>query len=55
MTTWFNKIKQLLIGFLATHDRKYIVTNEGKKILLFDFSFINKNKAATSFTNLNKL
>jgi len=54
MTTWINKIKQLLIGFLSTHDDKYIITEDGKKIVMFDFSFTNKSKSVTSFTNKSK-
>jgi len=54
MTTWINKIKQLLIGFLSTQDGKYIVTDQGLKLVAFDRSFINSIKVVTSFTNKNK-
>ena len=49
MTTWINKIKQILIGFLSTHDNKYIITDTGKKIIGWDYSFGIKIPANTSF------
>lgn len=54
MTSWINKIKQLLLGFLATHDNKYIITDTGKKLIAFDYSFSNAVKNDTSFTDLSK-
>ena len=30
---WINRIKQILVGFLSTHDNKYIITDTGKKII----------------------
>ncbi len=64
MTKWINKIKQMLIGFLSTEDNKYIVTDEGKKILCFDYHFgeairadtifSEHTKASTVFTNKDK-
>jgi len=46
---WLNRVKQLLLGFLSTHDSKYIVTNDGKKIVVVNKSFVNRLKSITSF------
>lgn len=54
MTNWINKIKQMLIGFLSTEDSKYIVTDEGKKILCFDYHFNEAIRASTVFKNRDK-
>ena len=54
MTTWINKIKQILIGFLSTHDNKYIITDTGKKIIGWNYSFGLKTKATTIFTSKSK-
>lgn len=55
MTTWINRIKQLLLGFLATHDNKYLITDTGKKLVAFDFTFKNATKNTTSFNGLSKI
>jgi hypothetical protein len=49
MVAWVNKLKQLLIGYLSTHDHKYIITDEGKKIIALNARFRNKTKAPSSF------
>jgi len=54
MATWINKLKQLLIGFLGTHDNKYIITDKGLKIIIFDRSFLQSLKTATSFSSKSK-
>lgn len=52
--SWINKIKQLLLGFLSTHDGKYIVTDQGKKLVAFDYTFRNAILKATSFNKGSK-
>lgn len=52
--TWLNKVKSILIGYLATHDDDYIVTHDGKKILAFDRRWQPFSRAATSMTNRAK-
>lgn len=47
--SWINKIKQLLLGFLSTHDGKYIITDTGKKLVAFDYTFRNAILKATTF------
>ena len=44
---WINRIKQILVGFLSTHDNKYIITDTGKKIIGWNYSFGLKTKATT--------
>lgn len=51
MTTWINKIKQILVGFLSTHDNKYIITDTGKKLIAWNYSFGIKIPANTSFAS----
>lgn len=51
MTTWLRKVKQLLLGFLATHDDKYLVTETGLKLVAFDYTFKKATKSVTSYTN----
>ncbi len=46
---WVNKVKQLLRGFLSTHDSKYIITHDGKKIMVINSGFVNKLKSITGF------
>lgn len=52
--SWINKIKQLLLGFLSTHDGKYIVTGQGKKLVAFDYTFRNAILKATNYSNKTK-
>jgi len=54
MTTWINKLKQILLGFLSTHDNKYIITDTGLKLVAFDYTFQNAVKSSTTFTNKSK-
>ncbi len=51
---WINRIKQILVGFLSTHDNKYIITDTGKKIIGWNYSFGLKTKATTIFTSKSK-
>lgn len=50
MTTWIRKIRRLIKAFLSTDDNKYIVTDIGKKILMFDNSFTYNTKSETVFS-----
>ena len=34
-----DKIKQFVTGFLATQNSKYLTTEDGKKLLIFDLAF----------------
>ena len=34
-----DKIKQFVTGFLATQNNKYLTTEDGKKLLIFDLAF----------------
>ena len=43
-----------MVGFLSTHDGKYIITDTGKKIVAFDYSFKNAILQTTSFSNKSK-
>ena len=52
--SWLNKIRQILIGFLSTQDNKYIITDTGKKLIGWNYSFQNKIKATTIFTSKSK-
>jgi hypothetical protein len=37
--TFIDKVKQFVIGFLATQNNKYLTTEDGKKLLIFDLVF----------------
>jgi len=51
---WINKLKQLLLGFLSTHDDKYLITDTGLKLVAFDYTFQNAVKSPTTFINRSK-
>jgi len=51
---WINKLKQILVGFLSTHDGKYLITDKGLKLVAFDKSYIDEIKSITSFGNSSK-
>ena len=44
MASFVDKIKVLLAYFLASQDNKYITTEHGLRLLIGDFSAIDKNK-----------
>lgn len=54
MTTWLNKVKNILLGYLATHEDDYLVTHDGMKLLAFDRRWQPKSRATTVFTNKSK-
>lgn len=46
VTVWISKIKRLAQGFLASESSKYITTEAGLKIELFNRgSWVNKTKS----------
>lgn len=54
MTNWIKKAKSFLVYFWGTHDDKYIVNEDGKKIVFLDRSFKQKDKNITNWQNKNK-
>lgn len=54
MTNWFNKIKKLLAGYLATEDDKYLTTEDGLKLWIIDHEWRNKDKKTNTFVNAIK-
>ncbi len=55
ISSWGNKLKNLLIYFWGTHDDKYVVDHEGRKIVFLDNSYTNKTKKTSSWSYKAKL
>jgi len=53
--SWINRLKKLALYFWGTHDNKYVVDHEGRKIIFFDNRFSNIKKNITTWSNRNKL
>lgn len=43
-----DKIKQFVTGFLATQNSKYLTTEDGKKLLIFDLAFRDQTTRETT-------
>ncbi len=54
MTNWVQKIKSVLVYFWGTHDDKYIVNEDGLKIVFIDRSYGGKSRNTSQWDNKNR-
>ena len=54
VSTFVNKARQILRGFWATHDAKYVVDHNQKKIIFMEIDYDFHSKQTASYTNKSK-
>ncbi len=53
LTNWADRVRKFLMYFWGTHDKKYVIDHEGRKIVFLDNSYTNKARNTSSWTRKN--
>jgi len=53
-TTFINKVREKLLGFLLQENGAYILTQDGGKIIVRDSRWSNKTKSSTNWSYKTK-